>query len=783
MAGDKYFCCNGCKFAYELLEASDLCTYYDLDSSRGNTVKESGSSLKYQFLDDARIQQQLIRFSEGTRQRTSFFVPSMHCSSCIWLLENMYKIHPGVLSAKVNFLRKEVSVSFDSGQITLREVVELMDRIGYAPQINLDTVQEKVNRKTDRDLYIKIGVAGFCFANIMLLSFPEYLSMGEDLGSNFQNFFGILNVILSLPVFFYSSMEYFVSAWKGLRERYINIDVPISLGIITLFVRSLYEVAFSVGSGYFDSLTGLVFLLLVGKIFQKKTYDTLSFERDYRSYFPISVTRKKDGDELPIALEALTIGDRIVVRNQELIPADAVLINGPAMIDYSFVTGESEPVAKVSGDLIYAGGKQVGGAIEVDVVKEVSQSYLTQLWNNDIFKEGHQNQISSLANSISKYFTFIVLAIATVSAFYWWQFDSVIALNAFTAVLIVACPCALALSTPFTLGNTLRIFGRNKFYLKNTAVVELLAKITDIVFDKTGTLTRAHEAEIEFVPAVEDAGLESDHESLIASLARQSTHPLSRRIYQKFASVEPAKLDYYHEAPGEGIEGQAGKIKIRIGSTQFISGAKYSPDSQTASHAHVSIDDHYLGYFRFVNVYRPGLAATVNRLKNKFTLALLSGDNESEKQRLKPLFGETAELRFNQSPFEKLNYIRGLQEQGGKVLMIGDGLNDAGALKQSNVGISISEDVNTFSPACDAILEANHFEMLGSFVEFSRFSLRVIIASFVISFMYNLVGMYFAVQGTLSPLIAAILMPISSITVIVFATGMTSLYARKHHLI
>ena len=495
----------------------------------------------------------------------------MHCSSCIWLLENLYRVNDGIIESKVNFLRKEVSVSFNNSKVSLKEIVELLSSIGYEPEINLASLNREVSSESNKQLYLKIGVAGFAFGNIMLLSFPEYLSGDEVIDPRFTFFFGILNIVLALPVFFYSSMDYFKSAWQGLRQKYINMDVPISLGILALFLRSSVEIITQTGTGFFDSFTGLVFLLLIGKIFQKKTYDSLSFDRDYRSYFPVSVLRKtKDGEE-SILINKIKPRDRILVRNGELIPADAVMIKGKGYIDYSFVTGESDPVSKISGDLIYAGGRQTGEMIELEIVKDVSQSYLTQLWNNEDFKKSEDHSITSIANRISKYFTTFVISIAVLAAVYWLRTDFFRALNAFTSVLIIACPCALALSTPFTLGNTLRIFGKNTFYLKNTFIIEALSKIQYIIFDKTGTITKSRSADIEFVPAANTSEILSESELIqIKSLVTQSTHPLSQHLTAHITGVTAQTVDHFKEHPGLGIEGSVQGGDLRIGSLNLL---------------------------------------------------------------------------------------------------------------------------------------------------------------------------------------------------------------------
>ncbi len=773
---DKRFCCNGCKQVFLLLESTDMCNYYDLNRNPGVTPKEYNAANKFSYLDDPDIQRQLIDFSDGSISRVRFNLPDMHCSSCIWLLEKINRLKEGVASSEVNFPRREISISFNPEIISLREVVELLASLGYEPRIRLSDVSEKVKTSTRRRLYIHIGVAGFAFANIMLLSFPEYLSSGEDMSEKFKNFFGYLNILLSLPVLFISARDYFASAITGLKQRMVNIDVPIVLGILTLFFRSVYEILSQSGPGYMDSFTGLIFLLLTGKLFQQKTYDSLSFDRDYRSYFPVSVHRRiPDGEEV-IPLSKLRIGDRIIIRNGEIIPADSILIKSEARIDYSFVTGESEPVVKRSGEMIYAGGIQTGGAIELDVVKELSQSYLTQLWNRKKTESDTRRDIVQLTDRISRVFTIVVLSIATLSALYWFSRDPSHAWNAFTAVLIIACPCALALSAPYTLGNVLRIMGRNRLYLKNSHVIESMSRTDTIVFDKTGTLTYSGITRLRFMPLDDtDETLTKGELTVIRSLVNQSNHPLSVALFKRLTNGSILPVDDYEELPGEGICGTVDGCRIKLGSAGFT-GAEEA--ESTASRVYIALDGKVRGYFNLENIYRKGMDELIRRLKDRYRLYLLSGDNDREMNRLSPYFGE-GNLFFSQSPFQKRDFIKRLRSEGASVLMIGDGLNDAGALELSHVGIAISEDKNAFSPACDGILDAKNLQNLPILLDFSSGGVRIIQASFLISFAYNAVGLAFAVSGSMSPLIAAVLMPVSSISVILFATIATNVIARR----
>lgn len=772
---EKLFCCNGCKTVYEILDQNKLCNYYNLEQNPGISPNYNFGN-RFDYLEDPSTIQKILDFQDENISKATFHIPQMHCSSCIWLLENLYKLNNAVTHSQVDFLKKELSVTFNHNKISLKELVKLLTSIGYEPQILLESVEQKKENKSSQTLHLRIGVAGFCFLNVMLFSFPEYL--GIDVTDSFlKNFFVTLNFILSLPVVFFSGWEYFGSAIKGLRKKIINIDFPISLGILALFGRSVYEALSQTGAGYFDSLTGLIFLLLVGKFFQEKTYSYLNFERNYKSFFPLSVTIKIDGKEMSIPVNKLMVGNRIIVRKNEIIPADSILFNGNGRIDYSFVTGESKPVSKVSGEMIYAGGRQLGSVIELEVIREVSQSYLTQLWNNDIFNKKTESFFTNFSNVVSRRFTFFVLLTAFISAGFWLQSSFAIAVNVFTAVLIVACPCAIVLSVPFTFGNTMRIFGRNKFYLRNTSVIEDLGKVDSIVFDKTGTITQLGKSDLVFTGTV----LNSFQQKMIKSLVRNSTHPLSLKIYNSLEADDFFPVTKFDEIPGLGITGVVYGNQVKVGSKEFVNHSTEANNITTK--IFVAVNDEVLGFFSVTNSYREGIADVVKSLSSCFKLSLLSGDNEGEKFNLLKFFNNEDELYFNQSPEDKLEFVKSFQSSNKKVLMVGDGLNDAGALKQSDVGIAVTEDISSFSPACDAILDASKLNLLPEFLNYSQLAIKIIYISFVISFFYNLIGLSFAIQGMLSPLIAAILMPLSSISVVLFATITTNLLAKRRGLL
>ncbi len=920
--GEKSFCCQGCRTVFELLTENGLENYYQLSETAGVRVKQVASADQFKFLDEPAVRERLVDFANDRLTKVTLHIPAIHCIACVWLLENLFRLKPGIGQTQVNFPRKEVSITFENGKLKLSEVVGLLASLGYEPELKFSDLHSARGSKTPRRLWLQLGLAGFAFGNIMLFSLSAYLGLDSANGPAFRKLMGWFSLVLATPVFFYSAADYWRAAWVSLRQKLLTIDVPIAAGIVAIYAQSLYEVLTGHGEGYFDSLTGLLFFLLCGKLFQQKTYDRLAFDRDYRSFFPLSVTRlrrsrreealtfqseirnlKSEISEERVSLSQLALGDRLILRNGELIPADARLVDGPALIDYSFVTGESEPVEKKPGDYLYAGGRQIGGAIEVEMVKAVSQSYLTSLWNQDAFRKDKADTLDNLTNRYSQRFTKLVLVIAIGSAAYWAFADASRAVKAFTSVLIVACPCALALAAPFALGTAVRLLGGRKIFLKNAHVVETLAKVDAVVFDKTGTLTAAGAGsvtwegvapnEVSLAPgfsrvsgmgdlsktvstvlahrretdesvsasrllstglkpgANENSSsarvgdLSEAEERWLYSMTRHSTHPLAVRVGDAIAREHfPDMVRSFLETAGCGMEGSVAGNEIWMGSQAWLEsrgasvrevgppsprpsppgeGARIESPADSASFAalnddssaesggrvshtvialplpggegwgeggrsfntsqgsavHVAINGMYRGCFHLASALRPDADKLIGQLSNDYELALLSGDNAKERERFANVFGANAHLHFNQSPLNKLGFIRELQQRGRTVMMVGDGLNDAGALQQSDVGVAVVENVSAFSPASDVIAASSTVPRLGAVLKFAKDTVRVVRAAFLVSAAYNVIGVAIAASGRLSPVVCAVLMPLSSVTVVAFACGATT-WALRH---
>ena len=674
--GGRDFCCLGCSRVYDLLHDLGLHAYYELQDTRTASPVGDFADDRYTVLEQEGIGARLLDHRQGDICRITFRIPAIHCASCVWLLESLYSLCDGIGRIEVDILRKEARVDFDASVMSLAEVARQFERFGYPPEVSLQAASSTAEKPRVDRLLLKVGIAGFAFGNTMLFHFPAYL--GLDLKTDaLGTLFGTASLLLSLPVMLFSASDFWRNSWRAIRYGRVSIDVPIALGLMALFAQSLVDLATRAGPGYLDSLCGLVFFLLLGKWYQRRTADALTFDRDYRSYFPLMARREQAGVEQPVMVTDLQPGDRIRVRRGELIPADSILVRGEGSIDYSFVTGESDPQRQGNGDMLYAGGRQMGTALTMDVVKPVSQSYLTSLWNDAAF-ESKPSRLSSMTDAASRIFTPVVLALALGTLLFHWSADPRAALVSAVAVLIVACPCALALSVPFAFGQALRILGRNRMYIRATHSAETLARVGYLFFDKTGTLTRSGLQEAEYTGLKLDAG----QGAMIHALADQSTHPLCRRIVASTPSqADTPVVSDFEEVPGMGVRGVMAGQEVRLGSKAWlgqggVEGSLSVPDRSGS--VYVAIGGKGVGVYHVQAHLRPGIEKVMSSLLPRYEIGILTGDHASGAKVLEGLLPAGHLVLASQTPQDKLDAVKALQDDSRIVAMLGDGLNDVG---------------------------------------------------------------------------------------------------------
>jgi len=720
---------------------------------------------RYAALDDATLYAHLYRHQSERTVVVQLHLPTMHCASCVKAVETWPSVEPGLIDVRVEFSQKKAQLRFNPLETSLSKLAERLDFMGYPPDLSLASAHDSASPRRDRRATLELGVAGFVFGNTMLFAFPEYMGLEAD--SGLAVMMRVITAALSVPLVVFSAQTYFKSAWAALKSRTTNMDVPISLGILALTGQSWFEMLSGQGAGYFDSLAGLVFFLLVGRWFQTSAYTHLNFDRDYQSFFPFSALRISGGREVYVALTEVHVGDVLRIRHGELVPVDGTVVLGRSEVDMAFITGEAQPLAVAEGDSVAAGSKNVGGALDVRVDKRLDQSYLTSLWSSE---QGiNRPKVARWIDRLGQMFTGRILLIALAAGLFWAWKDSSQVLWIVTSVLIVACPCALALAIPFSLGHSIRLMGRHGAFVKATDTLERLAKVKFWVLDKTGTLTEPSKQTWQ-------GEVPEDVAPVLAAMVQQSAHPVSRSLAAHWRGIPTIEGVSVTEHLGSGLETTWNGNLVRLGSATFT--GVDAGDVPRGVSWRVSGAVPVEGWLRPESEFRPGLRDGLGALAPD-GMALLTGDEDRERAELQRLLPAGTELRFGQRPHDKLQFVKDRQAEGHVVAMVGDGLNDAGALAQSDVGISIAEDALHFAPACDVLLQGAALPQLEQMRAMAREGMRAVRWNIAVSLVYNVVGLSFAVQGLLTPLTSAILMPISSLSVVGLSFWLTERAAKR----
>lgn len=735
----------------------------------------------YNFFDEKKVSDKITDYKQKNISCIHFFIPTIHCGSCVFSLETLPKYNKYILYSFVDINYKKIWITYDNRKIKISELAFILDNIGFSPSTNLESIEEKKEEKLNNILFNrrilgKIVISFFCFGNIMLLAIPEYIGSLEDLWYiNNRNFFRFTMLTLSIPIVILSFNDYIKSAFLELKKFIININIPISIGIIVLFFWSSYEIFFDISQGYFDSLSGFYLFLLISRLFHTYTHDKIfSFnKKSYKSFYPVLITKvSNQKKEEKVFLSSIKKNDLILIRNEEIIPVDSILVKGRALLDNSFITGESYLIKKNIGEKIYAGSKHKGEILQLKVLKEMDHSYLSILWKKNKSKKRLKKEKSNLIlNKYSKYFTLLILSISIFSGLYWFIKGNIRNIFQSTfSVLIITCPCSIVLSSPLIFGNIIKFLSKKGFYVKNIFTMEKMSYITTLVFDKTGTLTDPNKEKLIFFGKIN-----YNEKKMIASLLRNSNHPLSQKILKTLSINNFFLIKNFLEIPGKGLKCTINNFSVKIGSPKFL-GMKFKNEKTVVA---VSIKEKLLGYFIFGNFYRKKIKNIFKKLKN-YKIVILSGDNNKlEKKYLKSIFSNSLKILFNQNPEEKSSYIKKLQKNGEKVMMFGDGINDCAALNQSDIGVAVSDQPTNFFPNCDVFLQSKNIDKIYYFLKISKISRKLVITNLIISLLYNIIGIIFAVSGKLSPFLSAILMPISSFTVIIFSVLSTWIFSKK----
>ncbi|TWT51241.1 Copper-exporting P-type ATPase A [Rubripirellula amarantea] len=774
------FCCNGCRGAYELIRGWGLEDYYAIrDDSGASPATEKDS--RFDDLDHPSLlgasAPVLVHDSDGNELlRSRLCISGLHCAACLWLLERAPERVDGWLSSRVRMHERTIEITYDPATVPLSKIGSLLQKLGYeVSPLGKDSGHSEAATLESRQLLVDIAIAGFCAANAMWLAIALYAGAFTGIEAEHANAFRIAGVVLGCIAVLFPGRTFFRGALASIRTRTPHMDLPVAIGLAAGLGGSLYGLLDANREIYFDSIAALVFFLLVGRWLQMRQQRRAGDEvAGLIQLAPaVATLRKSDGTTERVTCDTLSIGDTVLVAPGESVPVDGVVVDGKSSIDRSLLTGESVPVEVVVGSLVEAGTDNLQSPLEITATLVGSQTRLSQLTSAVADAAASRTPIVQLANRIGGWFVAIVLVLAIATWVYWWNRDPSSVVGHVVALLIVACPCALALATPLAIAASIGRLASRKVLVRSGECLERIVGKGTIFFDKTGTLTTGRMKVIHW---------HGDPEWLAIAASAQTyvRHPIAAALieYAKDCDVDPAEHSDWtiNVLPGIGIEAQGTPMgTIQIGNANVVSDAIDEPWNEIASRIRkeggspifVTANNSIRAVFGTADAIRDESRAVVKHFQDLgWKVGILSGDHRATVAEVAAKLGVDAErARGEMMPDEKLDAIR-KASLDGIVMMVGDGLNDAAALAAADVGVAIRGGVNASLAAAPIIIGDGRLGGLVTLVSMAGTTRRVILRNLALSISYNVVAVALAMNGMITPLIAAILMPISSLTVI-----------------
>jgi len=769
------FCCDGCRTVFAILHDAGLQDYYaQRDPSDRAQAAPQRSSRKFEELDDPEFRKSHCQSRSDGSLRSEFFVEGVHCSACVWLLERLPRVAPAVLQARYDSTRSVLQLAWDPAAAPLSEIARALASLGYIPHPTHSTTLAAEQRRGDRSLLLRLGIAGAAAGNVMLMALALYSGEYAGMAAEYAALFRWGSFAIATPAVFWAGSLFFRGGLAALRTRTPHMDLPVSVGLLVGYLGSAVNTVRGQGDVYFDSLCTLVFLLLVGRYLQRTHQRRSAKASDLQSALAPTTARLVEGDTLrEVPANAVGVGSIVEVRAGERIAVDGVVSDGSSAIDGSLLTGESLPVEVTVGDRVHAGTTNVAAALRVRVESAGSDTRLGRLMQSVEATQRERAPIVRLADRVAGYFVLIILGIAAITLLLWWHLDKSHALDHTVALLVVTCPCALGMATPLSVSAALRAAARRGILFKGGEFIEELARPGLMVFDKTGTLTEGRLALVAW----------SGPETLKAyARAAEATsgHPIAR-AFQRSISDSALACSEFREYPG-GVRALVAGRDVLVGSQAFIRSILGSLPvwSVTRAHAHadlgqtpvlVAVDGEVCAIAAFADTVRADAAASLKQLAELgFQLEVLSGDDPRVVDSVVRELGvPLSNAKGGASPEAKLAMVSELKAAGQRVFMVGDGVNDAAAMAAANVGIAVHGGAEACLSAADVFTTRPGLETVALAALGAKRTLRVIRVGIALSLAYNVIGVALAVTGKLDPLWAAILMPISSITVVTAA--------------
>jgi Cu2+-exporting ATPase len=770
--GWRAFCCPGCEAVSRSISGLGLDDYYRLRCATGERPAADATDLE--SFDDALVQARFVRVADDGVAEADLLLEGLRCAACAWLVEQAVARLPAVRSIEVAYATRRARLRWDPGAANLSTVLAAIRAVGYAAWPYEAGRVAQVESRERRTLLRRLWVAGLGMMQVMMYAVPGYLAADGEIGADAASLMRWAGLLLTLPVMCYSALPFFRGAWRDLRLRRLGMEVPVALGLAAAFTASAWATVAGAGEVYFDSVTMFVFLLLGGRYLELLARSKASRSLAHLARLvPQTAHLLGPGPEPApkvVAVSALRVGDRVLVRPGETVPADGTLQDEAATVSEAWLSGESKPLARRHGDTILGGSVNAGSALLLEVTRvgsETALSAIHRLMERALAERPRWVEAAARAAGV---FVAFILAASLAAGAVWLAIDPSRALWIAVSVLIVTCPCALALATPVAMTVAAGALARVNLVVTRSHAIEALAGATDVVFDKTGTLTHG-EPRVTEVIALGDLA-RGEAIALAGALAQRSAHPLDKAIRGCAGDARPRHASHGVEAiPGQGLEATVGGRKVRMGSAAFVAGLhrRARPIAWLDSHdTQVWLGDErgWLAVLRLGDAVRPEARAALERLRGMgLRIHLLSGDEPAVAQRVAADLG-IEQVTARASPAHKQQYVRELQRRGARVAMVGDGINDAPVLAQADVSIAMGGGADLAQVRGDAVLLSDSLADLARGVQLARRARGVIRQNLGWALAYNLVVIPLAFAGLVTPLAAGIGMSASSLAVV-----------------
>jgi Cu2+-exporting ATPase len=794
---ERDFCCTGCKSVCEAIYTSGLQGFYQRTPEGTLLAPPPELPKELALYDMDEVQAEFVD-TLGEQRDIHLLVEGIHCAACVWLIENSLKALPGIVEAKVNLSGRKLHVKWDNERLKLSAILQRLGQIGYAAVPYDPEAAEGSLKRQNRHLLYRMAFAGFAMMNLLWISIALY--SGADRGE-FRSMFHWVGFLLATPTLIYSGYPFFKGAWSGLKNLHLGMDLPIAIGASITYLYSLYVTISGsvVGEVYYDTVVNFLFVILVGRYLEamSKRQAVASTQRLLDLQPKVATVLREEGEKI-VPIRSVKIGETVRVKPGQRVPVDGVVTAGSSTLDESMLTGESQPVVRGMGSEVSAGTMNGNGMLEIEVRALLKNSALGRIIRLVEEAQASKAPIQCMTDRIVPWFVAVTIGLSLATFLWWIKTDFEMALMAATAVLIITCPCAFGLATPMSIAVASGLGARHGILVKNGEVLETLSSINHFVFDKTGTLTEGRMSVSSIRTRDElwqkgNNGMPAGVKALLRqldALERNSEHPVAASILQcagEHVRESGLSVTDFVSRPGFGVSALVDGKRLLAGNSAWMdqNGVRREPGFQQAE---AELDRQGIGSLRCAmdgvevaliaveDRIRDDAADLISRLKAEgMTLTLLSGDRRHTAEAIARRLGGM-EVIAEVLPEDKDRVIGELQAGSHKVAMVGDGVNDAPALVRSDVGIALGSGTDVSIASADIVLMSSELEKVSLSAALSRRTLRTIRQNIGISITYNLIMVPLAMSAFVTPLVAAVSMPISSLLVIANAARIRTLF-------